>query len=143
MEGTLCAADDDDKALGPVLGGDAVQGVQPLYGTVEGAKTGHQLVLRGATVIVSALPGMTAEWLDRALECHGAREALGHAPAAPNDPFWLPGSFVDIDVRSAKDGFDVAIAGYSSDDAREILVRASAFAKSKTSAAPKVGEASH
>src|ERR1700690_3104200 len=37
MERTRCAADDDDKALAPVLSGDAVQGVHPLYSTVEGA----------------------------------------------------------------------------------------------------------
>lgn len=129
MERTRCAADDDEKALGPVLGGEAVQRVQPLYSTVEGAKTGHMAELRGATVVVQALPGLTAEWLDRALECHSAREALGHTSAPSDDPFWLPGSSVDIDVRSARDGFDVAITAYSSSDARQVLTRANAFAK--------------
>jgi hypothetical protein len=143
MERTRCAADDDDKALAPVLTGDATQGVHPLYSTVEGAKTGHQEELRGATVVVAALPGMTAEWLDRALECHSAKEALGHVPPAPDDPFFLPGSTVDIDVRSARDGFDIAISAFSSDDARQVLARANAFAKSKASAAPKGGEAPH
>ncbi|MGO9837371.1 MAG: hypothetical protein ACLP1X_24525, partial [Polyangiaceae bacterium] len=79
--------------------------------------------------------------LDRALECHGAKEALGHTTAASDDPFWLPGSSVDIDVRSAKDGFDVAVSAYSSSDAHQVLARANAFAKSKTSIAPKAGEA--
>jgi len=143
MERTRCAADDDDKALAPVLSGDAVQGVRPLYSTVESAKGGRQSELRGVTVVVAALPGMTAEWLDRALECHSARNTLGHAPAASADPFWLPGSNVDIDVRSAKDGFDVAVTGYSPTDARQILDRASAFEKAKTSAVPKAAEPSH
>jgi hypothetical protein len=143
MERTRCAADDDDKALGAVLGGSAVQRVQPLYSTVDNAKAGLQAELRGATVVVEALPGITAEWLDRALECHSAKEALGHTTAASDDPFWLPGSSVDIDVRSARDGFDVAVSAYSSSDAHQVLARANAFAKSKASTAPKEAEAAH
>lgn len=143
MERTRCASDDDDKALAPVLGGDAVQRVQPLYSTIEGAKTGHQSELRGAVVIVSALPGITAEWLDRALECHSAKEVLGHEPKLSDDPFWLPGSSVNIDVTSDRDGFNVAVSAYSANDARRILDRANAFAKSKTSAGPKTDEVAH
>jgi hypothetical protein len=139
MESTRCATDDDEKSIAPVLSGSAVQGVQPLYNTLEGSKSGVQAALRGATIKVAALPGVTSEWLDRALECHSAKVTLGHLPGAPDDPFWLPGSAVDIDVRSARDGFDVAITGYSSEDARQILDRANAFAKAKVPAAPKGG----
>jgi len=143
MERTRCAADDDDKALALVLGGNAVQGVKPLYSNFESAKSGYQSELRGATVTLSALSGVTAEWLDRALECHSAKNTLGHSPGAADDPFWLPGSSVDIDVRSAKDGFDVAVTGFSPDDARQILARANAFAKSKMAASPDAGAVSH
>jgi len=143
MERTRCAGDDDEKALAPVLSGSAVQGVKPLYNATEGARSGGQSVLRGATVTVSALSGVTAEWLDRALECHSAKVTLGRVPGASDDPFWLPGSSADIDVRSAKDGFDVAVTGYSSEDARQILDRANAFAKAKAGATPKPAEVSH
>jgi hypothetical protein len=88
-------------------------------------------------VVVAALPGMTAEWLDRALEFHSAKEALGHASVVSADPFWLPGSSVDIDVRSARDGFNIAVTGFSPEDARQILARASAFVKSKSSDTPQ------
>jgi len=135
MERTRCLADDDDKALAPVLGGSAVQDVQPLYSAL-GGRSGPQSELRGVTLTIAALPGMTAEWLDRALECHGAKATLGHAPAASDDPFLLPGSALDIDVRTAKDGFDAAITGYSPDDARQILARATAF-KARTAGAAK------
>jgi len=144
MEHTRCIAGDDDATLAPVLSASSVQNVEPLYATLEGAKSGLHAELRGATVVVAALPGMTAEWLDRALECHSAREALGHAPAPSADPFWLPGSSVDIDVRSARDGFNVAVTGYSPDDARQILARANAFVKSKSSDSPqKTVDAQH
>jgi hypothetical protein len=138
MERTRCASDDDDKAIAPVLNGSAVQRIEPLLGTIGGAKSGPMPELRGVTVIVVALPGITAEWLDRALECHSAKEVLGHEPAPSDDPFWLPGSFVNIDVTSDRDGFNVAIIGYSANDAQQILARSTSFAKAK--AAAKAGE---
>jgi hypothetical protein len=38
MEHTRCLAGDDDATLAPVLGSSAVQNVEPLYATLEGAK---------------------------------------------------------------------------------------------------------
>jgi hypothetical protein len=136
MERTRCGPDVDENAIAPILDGKAVLDVAPMYSTFEANKSGEQSQLRGARLNVSALPGITAEWLDRALECHGAKLALGHAVALPDDPFWLPGATVDIDVRSAKDGFAVGIAGYSASDAHRILERAEAFAKEKGAARP-------
>jgi hypothetical protein len=102
-----------------------------MYNTIEADKSGNQSQLRGAVLTVNALPGVTAEWLDRELECHGARATLGRAAPASDDPFWLPGSSVDIDVRPAKDGFVIGVAGFSPEDARQILSRAQAFARAK------------
>jgi hypothetical protein len=131
MESTRCGPEVNDGDLAPVLSGQAIQGVGPLYSTVEAAKSGKESQLRGVIVMVNALPGVSAEWLDRELECHGARLTLGGVQSSPYDPFWLPGSTVDVDVRPAKDGFAVGIAGYSSADARRIFERAQAFAKAK------------
>ena len=63
----------------------------------------------------------------RALECHAAKVTLGPTPGAIDDLFWPPGSSVDINVRSAKDGFDGATTACASEDARQILDRANAF----------------
>jgi hypothetical protein len=131
MERTRCGTQDDEATIAAVINGSAVQNVRPLYSDIENAKAGLSHELRGATITVAALPGVTPEWLDRALECHSAKETLGHAPAPSNDPFWLPDSLVDIEVRSAKDGFLVDVIGYSSADAKQILDRANAFAKAK------------
>jgi len=136
MERTRCGADDDDKTVGPVLAGTAVVGVQPLYSNQGTSKSGTQSELRGAMVSVSALPGVTAEWLDRALECHAAKAMLGHVQAS-DDPFWLPDASLDVDVRSAKDGFEISVAAFSPDDARRVLARATAFAGSKASGTAK------
>jgi len=135
MERTRCVGD-DDAALAPVLSGSLVISAEPLYSNVGATKSGLQSELRGATLNVAAAQGMTAEWLDRALECHSAGVTLGHAQQLPVDPFWLPDASVDIDVRPAKDGFDVAVTGYSPEEARQILDRANAFMKAKSPAAP-------
>jgi hypothetical protein len=137
MEHTRCLAGDDDATLAPVLGANAVQNVEPLYATLEGAKAGLHAELRGATVVVAALPGMTAEWLDRALECHSAKEAIGHASVVSADPFWLPvPASTSMSARHGTDSMS-PWTGFSPEDARQILARASAFLKSKSSDTPQ------
>jgi len=127
-ERTRCGPEVAESALAPVLEQKTGLLVAPLYSTIEADKSGAQSQLRGALLTIGALPGVTAEWLDRQLECHSARAELGRIPAS-EDPFWLPGATVDIDVRPARDGFVIAVAGYSPSDARLILDRARAFAK--------------
>jgi hypothetical protein len=135
-EQTRCGSDVKDSDLAPVFEGHSVQSVGPLYSTIEAGKSGEQSQLRGAILTFGALPGETAEWLDRELECHSARLTLGRAQPVPDDPFWLSGSALDIDVRPTKDGLVVGVAGYSSADARQILERAQAFAKTRAPSPP-------
>jgi hypothetical protein len=146
MERTRCGPDLDEKALGPILDGKLVQDVEPLYASVESAKNGSDSELRGVTIRLEALPGVTAEWLDRALECHSARRVLGRVPmsSVPNDPFWLPGNVVDIDAQSARDGFLVAVRVDTPDVAREIVARGNAFAAThRISSAPVAPSSTH
>lgn len=127
VEHTRCMPQDDDKQLASVLSGEAVAGVRPLYSNVEASKSGLQAELRGARLSIRALPGVTPEWLDRALECHGAKAMLGHVTPPANDPFFVPNAFVDVDVFSEKDGFEVQVVAYSPEDAKQVLDRANAF----------------
>jgi hypothetical protein len=129
VDRTRCSKEVEESALQPVLTGAAVEGVEPLYGNIENVKVGPESELQGAMIRIRPTPGMTAEWLDRALECHSARRVLGRIAASelPNDPFWLPGRTVDIDAESARDGFTVAVRGVTPADGREILQRANAF----------------
>jgi hypothetical protein len=110
-ERTRCGSDVTESDLTPVFSGHSVQSVGPLYATIEGGKSGSQSQLRGAVLTFGALPGETAEWLDRELECHNARLTLGETQSMPDDPFWLAGSAVDIDVRPTSDGLLVGVAG--------------------------------
>jgi hypothetical protein len=134
MEQARCAPGFDQSILTPVLDREAVEAVEPLYSRAQDGKSGESARLLGAVVRVRPLPGMTAELLDRGLECYSARRVLGRIPdnSTPNDPFWLPGRMVDIDAESARDGFEVGIRGQTVDDAQEILIRANAFVASKS-----------
>lgn len=78
----------------------------------------------GAVVTFRALPGMTAEWLQRVIDCHLARNAsLGHdVPEMPNCP--LVPRDVEAHVASTGNGFAVTIRSDDEASAREVLARA-------------------
>ena len=128
MERSRCGPDVEEASLAPLFDQSAIGGVEPLYTIAADADFGQQEEVTGAVVRVRSLKGFTPEWLDRALECHGARRVLGKTPEVPNDPFWLPDGMVDIDVQSDHDGFRVIARGHNARDAQDILARAKAFA---------------
>ena len=83
----------------------------------------------GAKVTFRAVPGMSAEWLQRVVDCHIARNsALGHvAPNMPNCPLVPRG--VSADVKSTGDGFSVTIRADDISTAKEVLARAERLAQ--------------
>jgi hypothetical protein len=129
MERSACGPDVDDARLVPVVTGNAVDSVEPLYAGAPDSKSGSETRLYGAVIRIRASQGVTPEWLDRALECHGAKRLLRHTPqeTIASDPFWLPGRMVDIRTEPAQDSYKVAVRGESTDDAQEILIRANAY----------------
>lgn len=78
----------------------------------------------GATVVIRAAPGLTAEWLQRILNCHLARNAaVGHdMPEMPYCPLVPRG--VQASVRSVGDGFAVDVTSKDPATAAEIWRRA-------------------
>jgi len=131
-EKTRCSPDVDESSIAWVFAHDAVVAVDPLYTTAavggQGAG-GNYSQLIGAIVRLRAMRGVTAEWLDRALECHSARRVLGRMPETtnPTDPFWLPGRTIDIEAVAARGEYRVHLRGANIRDAEAILARANAF----------------
>jgi hypothetical protein len=136
MERIRCTPDVDEASLAPLFTREAVISAEPLYTASSGfgsAAGGNYSQLIGAVVKLHALRGFTAEWLDRALECHSAHRLLGRdtSGALPaQDPFWLPGRTVAIEVSAGHDGFEVFVRGKNIRDSEEILARANAFVES-------------
>jgi hypothetical protein len=129
VERTRCTSNNlGDAAVASVLDGSAVERVDPLYDGGAGSPKTELSRLQGAAIRVRPAPGETAEWLNRALECHGAQQLTAHKSGAVaqtnSDPFWLPDSLVQVEVTSAGDTFLVQVTSGSTAEAREILSRA-------------------
>ena len=136
QEKARCTPGTDEGSIAQVFTRDAVESVEPLYtaASIGGTGTGGNYTqLLGAIVRLRAIKGVSAEWLDQALECHSARRLLGQIQdAGQADPFWLPGRMVDIEAVAAHGGYQVYVRGKSIKDAEAILARANAFFEAST-----------
>lgn len=123
-EARACAGlSEADRDASPFAHREDVAGVAPLTEPVTSGRLTSQRTV-GAVVTFRAVPGMTAEWLQRLVDCHLARAAaLGHdVPGMAYCPLMPRGAAAR--VTSTGDGFAVAIRGEDEDAAREILRRA-------------------
>jgi hypothetical protein len=125
-EASACAGiDEEDRDMSPFAHREDIRAVSPLR---EEVKTGKATSYRtaGATVVFRAVPGMTAEWLQRLVDCHLARNStIGHPTAMadmPYCPLTLRGA--QASVRSVGDGFAVTIRSSDSATGTDIYRRA-------------------
>jgi hypothetical protein len=106
-----------------------IDSVEPAYSYVAAGPADHETHLRGARIHLRPLPAASRESFQRSLECHQAHVTLGATQALTNDPYVLPGRWVDIDVDSEGDGFVALVRVDHLDDAKEVLDRARRFAR--------------
>jgi hypothetical protein len=118
-----------EQGVAPLLSPSSIDSVEPAYSYVQTVND-RRANLRGAKIHVKPLTGLSAEAMARGLECHQASVTLGGRPAAEDDPYALPGRWLDFDVSSEGDGFVVLARSDSFDDASRILERAKRFASS-------------
>jgi hypothetical protein len=111
-----------DRDLSPFERVADIVSVEPLTEEVGTAKIKRTETV-GAVVTFRAVPGLTAEWLQRIIDCHVARNAaLGHVvPEMPNCPLVPRG--VHARVRSVGNGFAVEIRGDNEVAVNEIRAR--------------------
>lgn len=110
-----------DREVSPFLHSEDIASVEPLYGKALSSRgaTNH---LQGSTVTFRAVTGLTAEWLQRVVDCHRARNAvIGYdEPALADCPLGLKG--VSATVQSVRGGFAVEMRGDAT-IAQQILSR--------------------
>ena len=127
-EGRACVGiSDDDRDTSPFDHRQDIASVEALtVGTTSGKSQSART--EGAIVTFRAVPGMTAQWLQRVVDCHLARNtALGHeVPEMAYCPLVPKG--VSARVAGTDSGFSVAIRADDSQTAQEILNRARALA---------------
>jgi hypothetical protein len=117
------AAASEAQMLSPAL----IEGVDPAYAHVPSGN-GPIPRLRGALLHVRPDPSLSAESLERTLQCHEARLTMGTAEQLADDPFMMAGTWLDITTQSVGYGFVVAIEVDDFETARQVLERARRFA---------------
>ncbi|MGD0677242.1 MAG: hypothetical protein ABSC94_17635 [Polyangiaceae bacterium] len=106
-----------------------IESVQAAYIHVnQGA--GGDLRLRGVNLHMRPRVNMPVGVLQRALACHEAAVTLAKAPELPDDPYVLPGTWLDIDVSATNQGLLATVLTDNPDDARRVVERAHKFAPS-------------
>lgn len=115
---------EDIAAVSPIYASEGEPGSSAGAGYVSGAR-GQRL--EGANVTFRAVPGMTAQWLQRTVDCHLARNAaLGHDVAEMAYCPLVPKG-VSAKVSGTTTGFAVALRSDDPNAAREIVRRAQAL----------------
>src|SRR5579863_5996332 len=94
-EGAQDAADD-----ATLMQATTVLAVVPMYSQVHSATTGTESRVSDVKLLLRPPETFGADRPMRVLQCHGARGVLGrlYPSQVPDDPYWLPGTWVDIDL---------------------------------------------
>ena len=111
-EAQVCAGiSDEDRDLSPFANRKDIRSVGDLTETEGGGEGTFVERVAGLQVVFRATPGLSAEWLQRVVDCHLARNAvIGHEAAAHEMdycPLTLRG--VAARVSSTGDGFAISI----------------------------------
>jgi hypothetical protein len=107
--------------------------VQPVYSQVGSTGSTEERV-NGATMVVRPPKGVNADQLTRILRCHSARVLLGqlNGNAVRNDPYWLPDTWVNIDVKPENGNFTVTVSADTVRDNLQVYGRANRYADDHT-----------
>jgi hypothetical protein len=102
---------------------------EPIYSMMHTA-TGDEDRVSGARLVITPPEGVSAERLTQMLRCHSAEVLLGQVDRSkfPDDPYWLPNAWLDIDVKPEGANFAVALSSNTVARNLQVLRRANAFA---------------
>jgi len=114
--------------------------VEPLYSHVRTSNGNAEERVNGAKLIVRPPQGISAERMTRLLQCHSARVLLGqaNAPSFGDDPYWLPDSWVTIDVKPEDGNFAVTLSADSVRDNLKVFSRANRYGEQQTATQPEL-----
>jgi hypothetical protein len=118
---------DEDRDMSPFNHPEDIQSVSPVRKEIRVEEDSFVTREIGVTIVFRAVQGMTAEWLQRVVDCHLARAAaVGHAmPEMSYCPLVPKG--VEAKVTSAGNGFAVNISAADQATIDEIKRRAQAL----------------
>lgn len=120
---------EEDRDIGPFYHREDITSVTVIDEQGSGGYVSPSRKITGAKIVFRALPAMTAEWLQRVVDCHLARAAaLGHdMPEMGYCPLVLEDAHAS--VSSTGDGFAVYVTSDNPRTVKEIIRRAEALQK--------------
>jgi hypothetical protein len=103
--------------------------VEPIYSHVLSSRDDGEERVVGAKLLIRPPPGVGAEEMTRILQCHSARVLLGqlNPDAVQNDPYRLPDSWVDIQVKPEDGNLAVTVSADSVHGNLQVYSRASRY----------------
>ncbi len=129
-EGCANVTEQDFNSIRFVPGSSAFTRVEPMHRYLPAGSEGmgaEPPTLTGATLIMPASRGLTAEWLQHVVECKMARDDSAGAPYLERTTSPLALKDITATVRSVGDGFAVTIESTNENSAKEVLRRARAL----------------
>jgi hypothetical protein len=108
---------------------------EPLYSHVMTGGNGAEERVDGAKLVIRPPEGVSAERMTRIIQCHSAQALLGKIDrsAFPDDPFWLPNTWVSVEVRPEAGHYAVVLEANDLPTNIELAHRVIAYAESHTS----------
>ena len=132
--GACAGIDEEDRDTSPFYFREDIALVEPIDQPLDSNRGSKSPMTRraGGRAIVRAVPGMTAEWLQRVVNCHVARAAVvGHDdPDMSFCPLAL--KKVRATVTSTGVGFAVEVRAQDEATAKEVVRRMEALVATKT-----------
>jgi hypothetical protein len=113
-----------------VLSATTVIEAEPIYFHLSASQGSGEKRVSGAKLLVRQPDGVSSDEMTQMLLCHSAKALLGQVDmgAFPNDPYFLPDAWVDIDVKPENGFLAVRISADKVWQNLEVLHRATAFA---------------
>jgi hypothetical protein len=130
VEQLQCDESTSPEEAARILANTKVISAEPLYSNVPTSYNDIEHRVNGAKLLVRAPEGVSAERMTRVLQCHSARQLLGHAERAelPRDPYCLPGTWIDIGVTPKDGNYAVTLEADTIAKSLQVYARAAAYA---------------
>jgi len=89
--------------------------------------------IAGVKIVIRPPAGVSTERLTEILQCHSAHTLLGQVDASqwPDDPFWLAGTWITIEVQSEAGNYAVTLEADNDRDNLTLAAHAKAFARGR------------
>jgi hypothetical protein len=125
-----CDSPATEQDAAQILNSAAVLDVKPVYSHIGTANNGSEERVSGAKLVVRPPAGVTAEQMTRILQCRSARILLGQmaSDAVSSDPYWLPDTWVNIDVKPENGNFAITASADTVHDNLALFGRVKRYA---------------